>query len=179
MSFFQEYLDDLVMEKVAYLSDLDLTGQTRTFDQKVRNALSNLVKSKEFKDADAPTRQKMYAATKKTALGGYTEMERGYKGLRGMGPPDNDTIEAIKKYEKMHNRANAIGDSARSARETAAYNARHEGGMFGKAKHLAGGIHSKLQGYGKYAPHAAYGTAAAGAVGGAAYLYNRNKKKRG
>lgn len=132
MSFFQEYLDDLVMEKIAGVGEVHHS----------KTGLS-------YNKADlAPS----YIPGGK---GGDLVLQS----------------EAITRAQNAKQRMREIQRAAKRGEKI-------HPSYLDKAMALPGQAHKYLQGKGKYVPHAVYGGTAAAALGGGAYLYNRNKNKR-
>lgn len=173
MSFFQEYLDDLVMEKVAdYLSEMDEFGTSSTADARVKANLNKMLKSKAFEEADDAGKMKMYREAKSKGLAAYTQAAEDYRQGRTFGPKTQSATKYLDKLEAHRSReAQAMYDAQHglpsSSAGGAGYLDRIKGGLRSAGSHIS--AHK-----GKYGA----GAAAAAALGGGAYMYNRNKKKR-
>lgn len=244
MSFFQEYLDDLVMEKVAdYLTEQTVQSQ-RSEEAALRKARQELLKDKKFINASDAGKKTMLANMYSKITGGhsgaslknYTEA-RGYthavggpmnlqdeadfgtagfsrKGAvtglqldsagkhmydpksggllytRGAAPAASAGVTAATSKARLAARQKRMDQLGQADHLHDIGYRRGEGlgatlkkhapkeSIIGKATGAAQSMHEYLKSKGKYAPHAAYGAAGAAALGGGAYLYNRNKKKR-
>ncbi len=171
MSFFQEYLDDLVMEKVAdYITEMEDFGTRANADRKVQAKLQSLLGSKKFQEADDKVKMQMYREAKASGLGAYTKHQANYLAGRKGGEHSKDTAAYLNKLENVRGREayNALHPELGAADGGGAsgYLARAKAGLASAGKHIA-------------AHKGAYGAGAGvAALGGGAYLYNRNKKKR-
>jgi hypothetical protein len=131
MSFFQEYLDDLVMEKIAAAGE---RHDSRTGYSSGGGLTSNMQPAPVYGEMEL---QRDAITRAQNAKARMREIKR-----------------AAKKGEKIHP------------------------GILDRIKAAPGEAHKYLKSKGKYVPHAVYGGAGLAALGGGAYLYNRNKDRR-
>ena len=159
MSFFQEYLDDLVMEKIA---NADIDASAKKLEER-------LAKSPQYSQAE----HEMYAAAKGQKGGRYyvpgpnsNSKEIGLQSdiLSRMQRDEmkrRDMLEKAKKYKP------SVLEQAQSKVRNA--------GRYLKDKGMA--AHKYLASHGKYVPHAVYGTAGLASAAGAYHLATRKKRR--
>ncbi len=88
MSFFQEYLDDLVMEKVAdYLTEMDASKQVAT-ENRIRQARIELAKNKKFINASPAKKKKMLEEMYNKASAPFSQAQADYALARAQKGAD-------------------------------------------------------------------------------------------
>jgi hypothetical protein len=161
MSFFQEYLDDLVMEKIAN-ADIDET---------VKRLEDRLAKSPTYSQAE----HEMYSAAKGQKGGRWADYANKPVSKSTEIGLQSDIISRMQREEA--NRRNMLEKAKKYKPSTLeqAQSKLRNAGRYLKDKGMA--AHKYLASHGKYVPHAVYGTAGLASAAGAYHLATRKKRR--
>jgi hypothetical protein len=170
MSFFQEYLDDLVMEKVASVHNFYSTDEARKETQRISGLMEKAKSRKHKFDGEMLPWNEL---TPEQKMEVKNKIKSGYLGdaTAGYGNIVHGTDASASQINKFKNQY---------AKHTGSYADLSDisgGGGGGGVMDKVRGAHKYLAGKGKYVPHAVYGTAGLASAAGAYHLATRKKNR--